>query len=156
MTWKHQSEIFVSSSNKEKQVFIWVLIWRSSLCHENLVPGIWASLYRSFLIYTVDIFTTNYPWGSDVKESACSVGEPSLIPGSGRSPGEGHGNPLHSFLWNTFYQRCSWPDNLSDISWVMSLCISGSYPETWASLQQTNFMVWFQIHPTVLKESINK
>ena len=27
-------------------------------------------------------------------ESACNVGEPGLIPGSGGSPGEGNGNPL--------------------------------------------------------------
>ena len=27
--------------------------------------------------------------GSDSKESACNVGDPGLIPGSGRSPGEG-------------------------------------------------------------------
>ena len=32
--------------------------------------------------------------GSDSKESACSVGDSGSIPGSGRSPGEGHGNPL--------------------------------------------------------------
>ena len=31
---------------------------------------------------------------SAVKESACSAGNPSLIPGSGRSHGEGNGNPL--------------------------------------------------------------
>ena len=35
-----------------------------------------------------------FPSGSDGKESACSVGDPGLIPGSGRSSGEGHGNPL--------------------------------------------------------------
>ena len=34
------------------------------------------------------------PGGSDSKESACSVGDPGSIPGSGRSPGEGSGNPL--------------------------------------------------------------
>ena len=28
------------------------------------------------------------------KESACNAKDPSLIPGLGRSPGEGHGNPL--------------------------------------------------------------
>ena len=28
------------------------------------------------------------------KESACNAGDPGLIPGSGRSPGEGNGNPL--------------------------------------------------------------
>ena len=32
--------------------------------------------------------------GSNGKESACNVGDPGLIPGSGRSPGEGNGNPL--------------------------------------------------------------
>ena len=33
--------------------------------------------------------------GSDSKESACNVGDPGLIPGSGRSPGEGNSYPLH-------------------------------------------------------------
>ena len=32
--------------------------------------------------------------GSDGKESACSVGDPGLIPVSGRSTGEGNGNAL--------------------------------------------------------------
>ena len=32
--------------------------------------------------------------GSDGKESACNVGDPGSILGSGRSPGEGSGNPL--------------------------------------------------------------
>ena len=35
-----------------------------------------------------------FPGGSDGKESAGSVGELGLIPGSGRSPRKGHGNPL--------------------------------------------------------------
>ena len=39
--------------------------------------------------------------GSDGKESACNVGDLGLIPGSGRSPGEGNGTPLqHPFLEN--------------------------------------------------------
>ena len=35
-----------------------------------------------------------FPGGSDGKEPACSVGDWGLIPGSGRFPGEGNGNPL--------------------------------------------------------------
>ena len=35
-----------------------------------------------------------FPGGSDSKESACSVENLGLISGSGRSPGEGNGNPL--------------------------------------------------------------
>ena len=34
------------------------------------------------------------PAGSDGKESACNAGDPGSIPGLGRSPGEGNGNPL--------------------------------------------------------------
>ena len=42
-----------------------------------------------------------FPGGSDGKESACSVGDLSSIPGLGRSPGGGHGNPLqYSYLEN--------------------------------------------------------
>ena len=36
----------------------------------------------------------SFPGGSDSKESACYVGDPDLIPGSGRSPGEEKGYPL--------------------------------------------------------------
>ena len=36
------------------------------------------------------------PGGSDDKESSCDVQDPGLIPGSGRSLGEGNGNPLQS------------------------------------------------------------
>ena len=36
----------------------------------------------------------HFPDGSDGKESACSAGDMSSTPGSGRSPGEGNGNPL--------------------------------------------------------------
>ena len=35
-----------------------------------------------------------FPGVSDSKESACSAGDPGLIPGLGRSPGEGNGDPF--------------------------------------------------------------
>ena len=35
-----------------------------------------------------------FPGGSDGKESACNEGDTGSIPGSGRSPGEGNGNPI--------------------------------------------------------------
>ena len=35
-----------------------------------------------------------FPGGSDGKESYYNAGDLGLIPGSGRSPGEGNGNPL--------------------------------------------------------------
>jgi len=36
-----------------------------------------------------------FPDGLAGKEPSCNAGDPSLIPGLGRSPGEGKGNPLH-------------------------------------------------------------
>ena len=43
------------------------------------------------------------PGGSDGKESACSAGDPGLIPGSGRSPGGRHGNPFQYSCLETPY-----------------------------------------------------
>ena len=40
-----------------------------------------------------------FPGGSEVKASACNVGDPGSIPGSGRSPGEGNGSPLQYSSW---------------------------------------------------------
>ena len=38
--------------------------------------------------------TLGFPGGSEVKASACNAGDLGSVPGSGRSPGEGNGNPL--------------------------------------------------------------
>ena len=49
-----------------------------------------------------------FPGNSDGKESACNAGNLDLIPGSGRSPGEGNGNPLqYSCLENPMH-RGAW------------------------------------------------
>ena len=46
-----------------------------------------------------------FPDDSDSKESACNAGNLGLIPGLGRSPGEGNGNPLqYSRLENPMTQ----------------------------------------------------
>ena len=47
-----------------------------------------------------------FPGGSDGQEPTCNAGDLDLIPGLGRSPGRGHGNPLqYSFLQNPHGQR---------------------------------------------------
>ena len=48
---------------------------------------------RSFLVVSLGL-SEDFPGGSDGKVSAYSVGDPGSIPGSGRSAGEGYGNPL--------------------------------------------------------------
>ena len=48
------------------------------------------------------------PWWFSGKESACSAGDAGLIPGLGRSPGEGNGNPVqYSYLENPM-DRGAW------------------------------------------------
>ena len=46
--------------------------------------------------------------GSDGKESTCNSGDPGLIPGSGRSPGEENGNPLQCSCLENPIDRGAW------------------------------------------------
>ena len=48
----------------------------------------------NLVYYSHSIFHIRLPWCLVGKESACSAGDSSSIPGSERSPGEGHGTPL--------------------------------------------------------------
>ena len=52
--------------------------------------------------------TKGFPGGSDGKESACNVGDLGSIPGLGRSPGEGNGNPLHYSCLENSMDRGAW------------------------------------------------
>ena len=59
------------------------------------------------------ICTQDFWFSSDGKESACCAGDPGSIPGSGRSPGEGNGNPSSTLAW-----RIPWteqPDGLQSM-----------------------------------------
>ena len=49
-----------------------------------------------------------FPGGSDGKESACNVGDLGLIPGLGRSPGEGHGYLLQYSCLENSMDRGAW------------------------------------------------
>ena len=50
----------------------------------------------------MNIWHQGFPGGSDSKASAYNAGDLGSIPGSGRSPGEGNGNPLqYSCLENS-------------------------------------------------------
>ena len=62
-----------------------------------------------------------FPGGSAGKESACNTGDPGLIPGSERSPGEGIGYPLVflGFLGGSAGKESTW--NVGDLSWIPGL-----------------------------------
>ena len=53
----------------------------------NYFHSIFSSQFAEHLLQ-------HFPGGSEVKVSAWKAGDQGSIPGSGRSPGEGNGNPL--------------------------------------------------------------
>ena len=71
--------------------------------------------------------------GSEVKASACNAGDLGSIPGLGRSPGEGNGNPLlYSCLenpmdggawWATVQEDAKSRTRLSDLTFTFTLDI---------------------------------
>ena len=68
-----------------------------------MAPQIRCSVWNKKGPLVVDL-----PGGSDGKESACSVGDPPLIPGLGRLPGEGNCNPLQYSCLENPMDREAW------------------------------------------------
>ena len=54
------------------------------------------------------VFKYNLLGGSDGKESVCNARDPGSIPGLGRSPGEGDGNPLQYSRLENSMDRGAW------------------------------------------------
>ena len=53
-------------------------------------------------------YNISFPGGSEGKASACNAGDLGSIPGSGRSPGEGNGNPLQYSCLENPTDRGAW------------------------------------------------
>ena len=70
---------------------------------------------NSFICREVTVFG-GFPGGSDGKEAACSAGDPGLILGSGRSPGEGNGYPLHYSCLDNSMDRGAWQATVHGIT----------------------------------------
>ena len=76
--------------------------------------------------------------GSDGKESACNAGDPGLISGLGRSPGEGNGNPLQYTSMENPMDRRAWQAAVHGVT------------KSQTRLIDINFH--FLIHSTTVKE----
>ena len=74
-----------------------------NLClHENLHTNIYSSLIHNYQQLVIIKVFLRFPWWLRGKASACNMGDPSLIPGSGRCPGEANGDPVqYSCLENS-------------------------------------------------------
>ena len=67
-----------------------------------------------------DLVTQGFPGRSAGKESICNAGDPGLIPGLGRSPGEGIGYPLQCSWTSLVAQMVKNPPAMRE-TWVGSL-----------------------------------
>ena len=68
-----------------------------------LIRGVFSQSYRTS-VWRISGFCG----GSDSRESACNARDSGLIPGSGISPGGGHGNPLQYPCSENFMDRGTW------------------------------------------------
>ena len=58
----------------------------------------------------------HFPGGSEVKVSAPNAGDSGSIPGSGRSPGEGNGNPFQYSCLENPMDREAWWATVSEVA----------------------------------------
>ena len=72
-----------------------------------VVVIVFSDIYPS-MEFLGHMVVLGFPGGSNGKESACSEGDLGLIPGSGSSPGEGNGNPLHYSCLENSMDRGAW------------------------------------------------
>ena len=84
--------------------------------------GVGGPAHETFRSILGDAFPSGrqLPSGSDGKESACNAGDPGLIPGLRRSPGEGYGNPLQYSCLENSMNRGAWQATVHGVtkSWT--------------------------------------
>ena len=98
---------------------------------QYLFPVIKFKFSSEHLNFGKLIFATGFPRGSYGKESACNVGDPGLTPGSGRSPGEGHGYPHQYSCLENSMDRGDWEVTVHKI------------PKSWIWLRDYTVSLWY-------------
>ena len=104
--WKNSTFFFITWGTiaNERYVFSWL----TSVGEHSYFYGTWGSRGLRFSLGAVSFHWL--PWWLSGRESTCNAEDAGLIPGSGRSPGRGHGNHSSILAW-----RIPWteePDGL--------------------------------------------
>ena len=86
---------------------------KSEVRNLKLETGFWVPVTMWSLYLPVENLpekksSQGFLGGWDDKESACKAGDLGSIPGWGRSPGEGNGNPLHYSCLGNSVDREAW------------------------------------------------
>ena len=101
--------------NRIRSFLIWSA-WSASTASILSMNKLYAQLHKILCMdvcmcvcsFVHDILNPFLLSGSDSKESVCNAGGPGSIPGSGRSPGEGNGNPLQYSCLENHFNRGAW------------------------------------------------
>ena len=96
----------------------------------------------------VQILLPGFPGGSVGKESACNAGDTGdmcSIPGSGRSPREGHGNPLQYSCLENLMDRGGWWATVHEVAksrtrlkWLSMTLLPGTWKNDSRFLESFN------------------
>ena len=115
---------------------------------------------RPFFFSNTVVLMLGLPGSSAGKESACNAGDPGLIIGLGRSPGEGIGYPLQyswaslvaqtvknpSAMWNTWVLSLGWEDPLEEgmatHSSILAWKITKDRRAWWATVHGVAKILW--------------
>ena len=100
----------------------------------------WVALLHLYVCVCVcACVCMDFPGSSAEKESTCNAGDPSLIPGSGRSLGEGMGYPLqYSWIFLVAQMVKSLP--VMQETWVRSLGLKDPLEE--GKVSYSSVLVW--------------
>ena len=118
--------LFINTVNyfRKKSLSFWegspgLSIWLTSkvyICHfpnhTGTLPILWLCCTFRFLLLFISlrltVFQASQVGGPDGKESACNAGDSGSVPGLGRSPGVGNGNPLQYSCLENPMDRGAW------------------------------------------------
>ena len=139
-------------SSLEQRPEFWVLqyiqYWKTETLLHRLIddsPFSFVMSTFSYHEYSSKVWFVGFPDSSVGKESACKAGDLSLIPGSGRSPGEGIGFPLQ-YSWSSLVAQLGKNLPVMQETWVRSLGWEDPLEKgkaTHSSIHEYSSKVWF-------------
>ena len=88
----------------------------------------------------IHMMALRFPGGSDCKESAFNVGNPGLIHGSGRSPGEENSTLLQYFCLENSMDRGAWRDTVPGVAELTPLRLTLSLLLSRCSLRKPSML----------------
>ena len=99
---------FVLVMNKYKLSYCTSPLDKICKSYFDIRAGGYRVLNAETFMSALQLKYSELPWWLSGKESACNAGDPGSIPGLGRSPGEGNGNPLQCSCLENSMDRGAW------------------------------------------------